>query len=424
MDPREGAIREAAEVVAADFAASSRSRRVPSPLKNSGARKVSVGVRCGGCRCCRGIMPCRRVNSDTERKLNGSNVGSENGKGEGKTGVSDKHLRHHGTNTIYDDSSVDYNCLHGDGLDNDHIQGEYEDGDGGRLIRRDIDGLKFIDAPTPTLIDEDDVYEDEEMVKLEYERIRRNATAPIGSHSRHIHSSQNDNSYFVCMDVNPNEEESVRRTPGAQMYRSNYENSSRNQIVGENSQSHQERERSLSIDKESMRRTPGASKMHSSALAVSPTADTRASSAVMTATDTSGLGFSLTLSSPITNGDKYVSDTKSLKPRKEKDANSRTGIIIGGSNIAKRGSLHSPWSKVPQEKVPHHLGIEGRGVYSPTTLRLAEDMGNLLLEDDDHSDETQTFSQFVFRSDTSSTSDEKNHGSSIQPNRTTSVSES
>ena len=422
MDPREGAIREAARGVPADFATSSRSRRVHSPSKNS-TQTGSVVSRCGGCRCCPGLIPCRRINGNPERNLNESTVGNENVKGEGKTDLSDKHL-HHGGNSFYDDNSVDCNYVQGEGQGNDHIQGE--DGDGGRLVRRDDDDLKFINAPTPTLIDEDDVYEDEEMVKLEYERIRRNATAPIGSHFRHIKTPQNDSSHFVCTDVNPNEE-SVRRTPGAQMYRSNYENTNQIQATGGDSLSH--RERSDSFDKDSMRRTPGASKMHASALVISPSKlsqdpDPRASSALATATDASGLGFSLTLTTPIASSEKYVGDTTCLKSLNEIDANSRRRAITGTSSTAGRGSLDSPWAKVSQQKEQHEIGIEGRGVYSPNTLRLAEDMGNLLLEDDDNSDETQTLSQFVFRSDASSTSDDKNHGDSMHPNRTRSVSES
>mmetsp|Transcript_16920 Transcript_16920/g.39077 ORF Transcript_16920/g.39077 Transcript_16920/m.39077 type:complete len:1708 (+) Transcript_16920:176-5299(+) len=422
MDPREGAIRKAARGVAGDFQASSRSRRVHSPPKNS-TRADSLAARCSGCRCCPGLKPCRRVIGNPELNLNESNLDSANGKGGGKTGVNDKHL---GRNSLYDDNSANYNYV-GDGQGNDHIQGEDGDGDGGCLVRRDNEDLKFLDAPTPTLIDEDEFYEDEEMVKLEYERIRRNATAPIGSHSRHINNPQNDNSHFICTDVHSNEE-SVRRTPGAQMYRSNYEITNQNQATGGDSQSHRESERSGSFDKESMRRTPGASKMHASAFAISPSKlsqdpDPRASSVVATATDASGLGFSLTLSTPIASGEKYVGDAGSLKSLNEKDANAR-GAITGTSSTAARGSLGFSWTKAPQQKEQQNIGIEGRGVYSPNTLRLAEDMGNLLLEDDDNSDETQTFSQFVFNRDASSTSDDKNHGSSMQSNRTTSISES
>ena len=206
-----------------------------------------------------------------------------------------------------------------DGQGKDHNQGEDKNGEGGRLIRRGNDDAKFIDAPTPTLIDEDEFYEDEEMVKLEYERIRRNATAPIGSHSRRTSSFQNDQSHYVCMSAN--EDEAVRRTPGAQMYRSNYESTNQNQATGADSK--QRSERSNSFDRDGMRRTPGASKMHASAIpiaVVSPTklsqdhhnntTDPHASSSLANATDSSGLGFGLTLSSPIAPGEKRANERR------------------------------------------------------------------------------------------------------------------
>jgi tetratricopeptide (TPR) repeat protein len=448
MDPREGNSSEAAEGAAVDFAASSRSRRVHSPLKNS-PQKASTSTsgieRCGGCRYCHGYMPCRKVNTSYDQNISVSVSETSNSSNNGMGGnmkkedLRDKYLHLNRGDSFFEDDSVDYNCVQGDGQG--ESQSEDKHGEGGRLIRRGNDGPKFIDAPTPTLIDEDEFYEDEEMVKLEYERIRRNANAPIGSHSRRNNTSQNDHSHFISMGVNTNmnEEESVRRTPGAQMYRSNYDNNT-NQNQGQSGDSQSHLERSNSFDRESMRRTPGPNKMHTSSLAsvavASPTklpqdhntTDPRASSAVAAATDASGLGFGLTLSSPIATGEQCVDHRRPPRTLREKDP--RAGVssrtTTTASSNTRRGSLDSPWSKAPQQKQQHHLGGDGRSVYSPNTLRLAEDMGNLLLEDDDNSDETQKISQFVFRSDASSASEDKHHEGSMPQldNRTTSVPES
>jgi len=406
MDPRGS--NEAAEGVAADYAAASRSRRVKKI-----AQKVSGMPRRGGCRCCQG--PCRNVNVDRERSISESSIGGNNGTGGEQTNVRDKQHLHQ-------DDNVEYN-EQWDVQGKDHYQGGDKSGEGGRLIRRGSDDPKFIDAPTPTLIDEDEFYEDEEMVKLEYERIRRNATAPIGSHSRRTTNSQNDQSQYVCMSAK--EEESVRRTPGAQMYRSTYESTSQNQATAGDSQ--QRSERANSFDKDNMRRTPGASKMHASVLPIavpSPTklsqdrntTDARASSALANATDSSGLGFGLTLSSPIATGEKRSGEMRPLRVLSDKDP-SRSSDATTTSSA--RGSLGSPWPKESQRK-QQQLGSDGRGVYSPNTLRLAEEMDNLLLEDDDNFDQSQKISQFVYRSGASSSSDSKNRDSSIigRPNDT------
>jgi la-related protein 1 len=389
-------------------------------------------------------MPCPK-NANLDRKIS-EGISDNNGMGGEET--ADKHLQSNKGDSFCEDDSVGFNFVQGEGQGKDYHQGEEDkNAEGGRLIRRGNDGPKFIDAPTPTLIDEDEFYEDEEMVKLEYERIRRNATAPIGSHSRRSETSPNDHNHYGNMGVNANvnEEESVRRTPGAQMYRSNYDNANQKHGIGVESQSRPER--SNSFDRENMRRTPGASKMHASALAIgavsSPTklpqdhnaTITCASSAVSTATDASGLGFGLTLSSPIATGEKHVNDRR--PPRslsvKNPSAGRSTGTTSTASSNSRRGSLDSPWLKEPQQKQEHHLGGDRRGVYSPNTLRLAEDMGNLLLEDDDNSDETQKISQFVFRSDASSSSHDKNQDGSMicgaidsseQDSRASSISES
>lgn len=437
MDPRDGTSTEAAEGAEVDFVASSRSRLVHS-LKNP-PQKASGIASCGGCRCCQGLMPCRKINVGRDSKIDGRSISSDNGMGGKKIDISDKHLHLNIRDSFNEDDNVGYNCLQGGGRGEYHTQADDNYGKGGRLIGRGNDDSKFINAPTPTLIDEDEFYEDEEMVKLEYERIRRNATAPIGFHSRRSNTSQNDPSHFAVMSVNANvnEEELVRRTPGAQMYRSNYDKAG--------GDSHSCAERSNSVDGESMRRTPGASKMHASAFPVvavaSPaklsqdhnTTDPRASSAVETTIDASGLGFGLTLSSPIATGEKCVDDTRASRPLREKDPSSsrdRSSRTTNASNsTTSRRSLDSPWSKALEQKQQHHLGGDGRGVYSPNTLRLAEDMGNLLLEDDDNSDETQKISQIVFRSDAPSLSEDSSmicraNENSQQDSRSTGMSES
>ncbi len=353
MDPRGSS--EAAEGVAADLAAASRSQHMITFAQKERRERGAT------CRCCQG--PCRNLGRERAVSMR---------EGTGKGGKPDiirekkQNLHRNKGDSVYEDDIAEYGSEQWDGQGRDHIQGENNDGEGVRLIRGGNDGVKFVDASTPTLIDEDDFYEDEEMVKLEYERIRRNATAPIGSYSRRTTTS---------------EEEAVRRTPGAQMYRSNYEASTPGA------------ERSSSFDRDSMRRTPGASKMHASALAiggVSPTklpqdhstrSDTRGSSAYTSSTDSSGLGFGLTLSTPIAAGEKHVGERRSPRALNVKDTSS------GRSSGATATSL---WSKDSQR---------GRGAYSPNTLRLAADMGNLLLEDDDNTDETQKISQFVFRND-------------------------
>lgn len=349
MDPRGSS--EPMEGVAADSAAASRSQSMQTFAQQESLARRERG---GSCRCCQG--PCRNLRRERAVNMIGDNNGTGNG---GKPDI----IRDSG-DSFYEDDILEYGGEQWDGRGKDRVQ--VEDGEGGRIIRGGNDDVKFVDAPTPTLIDEDDFYEDEEMVKLEYERIRRHATAPIGSYGRRTTTS---------------EEEAVRRTPGAQMYRSNYEASTPSA------------ERSSSFDRDNMRRTPGASKMHASALpigVVSPSklpqdhgnrTDTRASVALTSSTDSSGLGFGLTLSTPIATGEKHVGERRSPRALGAKDSSA------GRSSGATATSL---WSKDSQR---------GRGAYSPNTLRLAEDMGNLLLEDDDNTNETQKISQIVFRNE-------------------------
>eukprot|EP00537_Pseudo-nitzschia_pungens_P003226 CAMPEP_0172359386 /NCGR_PEP_ID=MMETSP1060-20121228/3587_1 /TAXON_ID=37318 /ORGANISM="Pseudo-nitzschia pungens, Strain cf. cingulata" /LENGTH=1732 /DNA_ID=CAMNT_0013081015 /DNA_START=151 /DNA_END=5349 /DNA_ORIENTATION=+ len=422
MDPREGgSSQDAAEGAALDFSASTRSRRVHSTVKNSQLRASRCGY--SRCMCCKGKCRYRRDNNNNNNNNNsGNNI---NGMGEKDAGGSrgsegsggEKRLNRGVADSHYEDDMVDYNCnyQHGDDRGNDQGHNSDKDGEGGRFIRRGSDAPKFVDLSTPTLIDEVDIYENEEeereMVKLEYERIRRNASAPIGSHSNNAACadiSQNTRSRFgaMGMNLNVNDGESVRRTPGAQMYRSNYDAGNQNQGSTMGSDSKSRSDRSDSFERESMRRTPGASKMHSSALATaasaSPTKLPQDPNHASQGTDASGLGFGLTLTSPLATRDKRMNDNKrsSASPLGSEDPSTTTG-----GNNTEGGSLDSPWTGASDQKQQGRIENEGRNLYSPNTLRLTEDLGNLLQEDDENSDETQKISHFVFRSGTASTED-------------------
>lgn len=252
----------------------------------------------------------------------------------------------------------------------------------GRTIRRNRDRRKSVDLTTPTLIDEEDIYEDEEeeqeMIRFERERVRKAAGLPPTQ------------SFFGY-------EDDLRRTPGASMYRPSFE-------------------------QESMRRTPGASKMHASAVSIGSSSCVQQDAPP--APDSSGLGFGLTLSTPIastTSDDidggtsaswgprlSYPSGSISDEQEVEKRELMNRSLISGGSKdrvvTDSRGAFVSPWTIVKghQQQQQQPQSESGRGVYSPNTLRLTEDIGNLLLEDDDASDETQKISQFVFRSSATS----------------------
>jgi len=456
MDLREGGSSgKAAEGAAVDFSAAPRSRRVHSPVKNS-QQRICKGRNCS---CIYGKGMCRYHNSNpgnSNSNNNNNNTSSKNDSGMGGRDIDDSDGEKHPiisvADSYYEDDMVDYNCNYqqGDDRGNDQGQNEGKNVEGCRLIRRGNDTPKFVDLSTPTLVDEIDIYENEEeereMVKLEYERIRRNASAPIGSHSHTTKStniSHNTRSRFGAMAIKPsvNESESVRRTPGAQMYRSNYDATNQNQGATTVSDLQSYPERTNSFERESMRRTPGASKMHASSLAsvavASPTKLPQDPHHTSPGTDASGLGFGLTLSSPIATREKEIDGNKRSSARPLESKNPST---TSGAANTKGGSMDSPWSKAPQQKQQQdHIGSKGRNLYSPNTLRLSEDLGNLLLEDDDNSDETQKISQFVFRSGTSSSSQDKdrsarNESSSgliseevndhRQDNRTASIAES
>ena len=356
------------EKVLANFSEATRSPRRVSTSRNAvdgGDYQFSSRCSC----CYQGI--CRYNKTEVVNDI----VQDTANKARGGTDNNDNNKLNFDVNSSFqeDDGSIDVEY----GDVQDVGTGKYVVG--GRIIRRGNDGPKFVDTSTPTLIDELDIYEDEEeeqeMVKLEYERIRRNAAAPIGTKpnpTRFPHFSMNDS-------------DAVRRTPGAQMYRSNYDYQGSEYSL-----------RSNSFDRESMRWAPGASKMHAStvtSVAAQQSQDLDnvsvsipASASVGDGKDTTGLGFGLTLSSPINT------DTASKKDSHVQQKS--------------RNDLTSSWSmekNKQQQQLTHHQMERERGAYSPNTLRLTADLGNLLLEDDEQSDESQMISQFSFRPGTRST---------------------
>jgi tetratricopeptide (TPR) repeat protein len=242
------------------------------------------------------------------------------------------------------------------------------------------DRRKFTDATTPTLEDEEDLgdveEEEQEMVSL------------AGERQHHLQVGLPERAFFAKDE----EATSLRRTPGAQMYKS-------------------------TLDTQGMRRTPGATLMHRSAVATGIDIDigidmqqTPASS------DASGLGFGLTLSTPVavaaaasdrakgikgvaidweaevsssSPADAPLPDQKSQigtqvnRPPLAPGSGSASASANANASREQRGAFVSPWSLSKNA----HLD-SGRGVYSPNTLRLTEDLGNLLLEDDDAVDES------------------------------------
>ena len=237
---------------------------------------------------------------------------------------------------------------------------EHSDEERSRRLSRG-DRRKFAEATTPTLVDEED-YEDEEeqeMISLAEERPRLPERAFFGK-----------------------DDSSLRRTPGAQMYKS-------------------------SLDQQSMRRTPGANQMHRSA-------NTATMKEEVAGTDSSGLGFGLTLSTPVAASDRGKAIGSVSTAWEEQSSRSLDSGVQqeqqksqGGSQVARpplaptnasreqRGAFVAPWtlSRNPQLD-------QSRGVYSPNTLRLTEDLGNLLLEDDDAvEDSPRNVEQGVFRSE-------------------------
>jgi tetratricopeptide (TPR) repeat protein len=227
-----------------------------------------------------------------------------------------------------------------------------------RIARRDQ--RKFTDATTPTLVDEEDFEDEGEMASLEQDRLGRS-----------------DRVFF------PKDGPALRRTPGAQMFKS-------------------------PLDHLGLRRTPGASQMHclvtSSGIQQQPPSNT---------TDASGLGFGLTLSTPVASSNR-TKDTKGASRAWEASPSSsaesrfqgdrkadevtqvaRPPVAQAASSREQRGAFVAPWT------LSKNAHLEGRqGVYSPNTLRLTEDLGNLLLEDDDAVEESERKAgQQFFRKD-------------------------
>jgi tetratricopeptide (TPR) repeat protein len=220
------------------------------------------------------------------------------------------------------------------------------------------DRRESLEASTPSLIDEEDfIDEDEEQEMISYDR-ERLMGAGRGLFTR--------------------DESHVRRTPGAQMYRSTF-------------------------DQESVRRTPGASQMHKSAAPANiPQAHEPGIG------DASGLGFGLTLASPVASSSRArplnlatawessLSSSGADKNGSPADQAHRPPLPQGSAARDQRGAFVSPWNLAKASSGQER----GHGAYSPNTLRLTEDLGNLLLEDDNEADSSGSNSQFIFGSDT------------------------
>jgi tetratricopeptide (TPR) repeat protein len=215
--------------------------------------------------------------------------------------------------------------------------GSWDEGSGddeARRSPRERDMRKAMEATTPTLVDEVDYVGDEEHEMLHLERIRQRAFFGADTH--------------------------LRRTPGAQMYKSNFE-------------------------QQNVRRTPGASQMHRSAPANVIQRNPELG-------DTSALGFGLTLSTPVAASDRGKPIGLSSQAPSHSTAESpkvaaapsgaRPPTAPGSYNREQRGAFVAPWTLSENS----HLDTR-RGAYSPNTLRLTEDLGNLLLEDDEGADE-------------------------------------
>jgi tetratricopeptide (TPR) repeat protein len=223
------------------------------------------------------------------------------------------------------------------------------------------DRRESLEATTPTLMDEEDFIEDEEQEMVSYEREReRLLGAGRGFFTR--------------------DESHMRRTPGAQMYRSNF-------------------------DQESVRRTPGASQMHQSAVPANMSQEPGIG-------DASGLGFGLTLSSPVASSarakplnlatawESSLSSSGADKDGSSLDQAHRPPLPRGSATRDQRGAFVTPWNLAKTSSRQE----SGHGAYSPNTLRLTEDLGNLLLEDDNEEDNSGSTGQLIFRSDQSSSS--------------------
>lgn len=200
-----------------------------------------------------------------------------------------------------------------------------------RKAKKQYDRRKAYDTTTPTLIDEED--EDEtEIVRLNTNSFeQQNRDAESGS---------------------------IRRTPGATMYKSAY-----SQDDSANS---------------SMRRTPGASSMYR--------IDTTSSNG--SEKQPPGLGFGLTLSTPVTNSEQ---DHPNHPPSERKDS-----LHPWGSNDSSPQSQETeklkpeprgPFSFAPWARNAEESSTRLGGSFSPHILRLTEDIGNLLQDEEEDDDE-------------------------------------
>lgn len=191
----------------------------------------------------------------------------------------------------------------------------------GRKSKRG-DRRKLIGTTTPTLVDEDFELE-EEMVSLDQERMRRDS------------SQMRDEGLY-------------RRTPGARMYASRFE--------GKTSQ---------------MRRTPGATDMHKSAA--------RGDGQGMG--EGAILGFGLTLSTPVgsakraeQNWESFSSSSASSSPLSKKDSE-----LFKEDKPTKEQRKGQEQGEAISAMMPAWDIVSlSRGPCSPNTLRLTEDLGNLL----------------------------------------------
>lgn len=215
------------------------------------------------------------------------------------------------------------------------------------------DRRKQFDTTTPTLIDEEEEeepYEDEEeMLSLEHARLHGYA---------------------------PKDDSSIRLTPGATMYKSSFETDLAH----------------------SMRRTPGASAMLQAA---APQGEIP-----INEEEAVGLGFGFTLSPPGSEDqtkrektriwESYSSHSATPSPTlragrsREVDAPSRpplaptpSAITTGSRQQEARGPFSfTPWARAKSPTTSNESDPRP-GAFSPNILRLTEDIGNLLQEDED-----------------------------------------
>lgn len=221
------------------------------------------------------------------------------------------------------------------------------------------DRRKQFDATTPTLIDEED---DSEIISLDQSRTQ----------------------HTIVYDK---DESVIRRTPGASIYKSTFE-----PTVEEGT---------------NMRQSPGASAMHRSAGLLqsmpSPYQQHLASQ-----NEAVALGFGLTLSTPGGTLDQSdlrqshlgwessyqqhpISDRapnqQSLKQMSRSSLVDEPTSSIGSSQLqhAQSPFTFASWAKSGRELQNHQLpqSRESGGAFSPNILRLTEDIGNLLHEDED-----------------------------------------